>query len=69
MITAKIEKDTLCYRPLVRVSAKVEKTPFVVGLWSGLGRKHKIQFVIGLWLGLGLECVLMLMISTIETYF
>ena len=36
-IRAKIEK--LCGRALVRVRAKIEKTPFLVGLWLELGQK------------------------------
>ena len=35
MVRAKIEKDILCGRPLVRVRAKIEITLFVVGLWLG----------------------------------
>ena len=36
---AKIEEIILFGRSLVRVRAKIEKTPFLVGLWLGLGQK------------------------------
>ena len=39
MIRSKIKTNTLFGRALVRIRAKIEKTPFLVGLWLGLGQK------------------------------
>ena len=38
-IRSEIEKNTLFGMALVRVRAKWRKTPFLVGLWLGLGQK------------------------------
>ena len=40
-VRAKIEQCTLCGRHLVRVRVKIEKTPFVVALSSGLGHNRE----------------------------
>ena len=38
-VRAKIEKNTLFGTTLVRIKSEIEKTPFLVGLWLGLGQK------------------------------
>ena len=38
-VTAKIEKNTLFGTTLFRIKSEIEKTPFLVGLWLGLGQK------------------------------
>ena len=38
-VRAKIEKNTLFGTSLVRIKSEIEKTPFLVGLWLGLGQK------------------------------
>ena len=38
-IRSEIEKNTLFGTTLVRIRSEIEKTPFLVGLWLGLGQK------------------------------
>ena len=38
-VRARIEKNTLFGTSLVRIKSEIEKTPFLVGLWLGLGQK------------------------------
>ena len=38
---AKIEKNTILGRALVKVRSKIEKTPFLVGLWLEKGQIEK----------------------------
>ena len=40
-LRAKIEKNTLFGRGLVKLGEKIEKTPFVVRLWLGSGKNRK----------------------------
>ena len=39
MVRAKIEKSTLFGSGLVKIRAKIEKTPFEARLWLELGQK------------------------------
>ena len=40
LVRAKIEKNTLCGRALVRFRAKIEKTTFLAMLWLEIEKKY-----------------------------
>ena len=52
-IRAKIERNILFGRDLVRIRTQMEKTAFLVGLWLGLNLEKTTPFVVRFWLGLG----------------
>ena len=39
MVRAKLEEFILFGRALAMIRSEIEKTPFLVGLWLGLGQK------------------------------